>query len=369
MPTYSNTFSFCGKIQALKETAKFSPISRNESSGGFITSRAKFKVVAGDGNELIVEAIGCKWNDDKKNSIKTIAKKKENESKGERISIDWFNRFDDSEIDKVAGWKLYVFDEGISSEREKLKTTDKAKYDESLRLRHRFISNWDFEQTIESNLKNNLFGDDLYSVSGDISVSYNEKTGNYYTSYVVNKICKVANDADTRSNVTVDFYFTHGCTDVNEEDGITTVHGYISFYDNFTKKNWFSPFDLTLKIGQPAYDGFMKMFGSVAKNSVRHVTLNCTREYGADMKEITMADLDADVVELIEAGMMTLEDAQRDMGGQIVGKKHDNVVIVKLGRSTNESGKVRGPEDSAYTVDDLEMKPHKDEDDDIDMFG
>ena len=98
-----NQFVFVGKIQGIKDSESFHPVEKKTFDSGWNMTTVKFNCISGT-NRIMCLVQGGKWNDDKKNVVKTIAKTVTNEdgsvTRGEKIEIPWSKRFDEKEIEK-----------------------------------------------------------------------------------------------------------------------------------------------------------------------------------------------------------------------------------------------------------------------------
>ena len=166
-------FNFTGKIALGKDSEKFHPIERKEFSSGWMNTTVRFNCVSGT-NRILCMTQGGKWKDDKKNTVKTFGKSTTdangNVTKGTAIEIPWAKRFDQDQIDKVAGFKKFVVDTGDYKMRYKLQdlveafkngtVTDEkieeigidnlddavAALEKSHAKRKEFVAEWDFAE-------------------------------------------------------------------------------------------------------------------------------------------------------------------------------------------------------------------------------
>ena len=168
-----NQFTFIGKIQGIKDSDKFHPVERKKFNSGWQNLTVKFNVMSNTNRILCMVQGGC-WTDEKKNVVKTFSKSVTNEdgsvTKGEPIEISWAKRFDEKEINKVAGFRKFVVDLGDVQMRYALQDAVKAFEDgeitdeliektgcntleeakealeKSMARRHVFLSEWDFAE-------------------------------------------------------------------------------------------------------------------------------------------------------------------------------------------------------------------------------
>ena len=124
-----NQFTFVGKIQNIKDSESFHPVEKRTFDSGWSMTTVRFNCISGT-NRVMCVAQGGKWNDDKKNVVKTFSKAVTNEdgsvTKGEKIDIPWAKRFDEKEIEKVAGYRKFVVDLGDAQMRYALQNAVNA---------------------------------------------------------------------------------------------------------------------------------------------------------------------------------------------------------------------------------------------------
>ena len=371
-----NTFSFVGKIVPVKETEKFKAYTETKYDSGWVSQKLKFNVIAGDDRHF-VEINAGKWASDAKNSVIKTMSKAEEGKKSKPIDIPWAKRNDPEEIAKVAGYRVFTIDTDNYEHRQELeKSGDDAALETSKKKRRHFLAGVDFCEYARKVVNSDKIKDMMFRVSGNIVVNYSSKNDQYYTTYEVTKIYRTSDNAEPLSEVNVDFYFAEGAVDSEDynEKGKAIVSGYSMFWDSMTKKNWFHPLSLVIagstdEAGKKRLAGFQKMFDKFESDEVRKVSLVCQKIDGAQRVDIKYEDLPEDVRDNIDFGLISLEDAIKDAGGQMYGEAVKELRIVKLGR-----GSSRGAESTVYTVDNLTEKPHLEEkvetiDDSFDLFA
>lgn len=373
----ANQFSFVGKIVPVKDTDKFKGYTETKYDSGWVNQKLRFNVIAGDDRHF-VEINAGKWDNDAKNSvIKTMSKAEEGKP-SKLIEIPWAKRNDPEEIAKVAGYRVFTIDTDNYEHRQELeKSGDDAALELSKKKRKHFLAGVDFCEYARKVVNSDKIKDMTFRVSGNIVVNYGSKNDQYYTTYEVTKIYRTADNAEPLSEVNLDFYFAEGAVDSEDynETGKAHVSGYSMFWDGMTKKNWFYPVNLVIaggtdEAGKKRLAGFQKMFDKFESDEVRKVSLVCQKIDGAQRVDIKYEDLPEDVRENIDFGLITLEDAIKDAGGQMYGDAIRELRIVKLGR-----GSSKGSETTIYTEHNLSEKPHLEEkteevdDSDFDLFA
>lgn len=359
----ANQFSFYGKIVPIKATEKFAPIDRKNFQSGWTNTTCKFNVISGT-NRIMCMTQGGKWIDDAKNVIKTTGQKPENGGKRETVTIHWDKRFDQDQIDKVAGFRHFVVDledRNIRNNLNKLvkafaegtvtdemineygyDTAEKAKeaLDKANKRRHVFINAWDFAEYMTKVVTSEKIKDKIFRISGNQEIQY--ANGRFYTNYVVNRVELMPN-ADVDTNMIVDFYFADDC--VSENDGVGYLNGWSTYFDSSLKKNGFYPVSVAIRNEKDIKLAKKKFV--VGESEIATVGLSVNVIDGADRVEITMDDLDDDTKEEIEAGWMTFEEVVREMGGNKIGERMTELRFAGLNPRKNKV------EDTTYSVEDM----------------
>lgn len=382
-----NQITFVGRIQAIKDSEKFHPVERKTFDSGWSMTTVKFNCISGT-NRIMCITQGGKWNDDKKNVVKTIAKTVTNKdgsvTKGEKIDIPWSKRFDEKEIEKVAGYRKFVVDLGDAQMRYALQNavkafengeiTDeliaktgcntieeaKAALEKSVARKHVFLSEWDFANFMTKVVASDKIKNTLFRISGYQEAQYNAEKGRFYVNYRVNRV-DIANEGlDEVTDLSVDFYFGKNCVDDEDfdETGKGFINGYTTYWDSMMKKNGFMP--MTFVVRDKAKLRVMKKRLAVDDDEIKNVGLVGEVIQGASMSAITYDDLSDEDKEDIDAGLVTLEELTAAMGGQKAGEKITEI------RLKGFNARKKTVEDTTYTIDDMNpaMAENNVEDDD-----
>lgn len=392
-----NTFNFTAKIVSIKDTEKFHPIEKRTFKTGWENLTVRFNCLSGT-NRVMAMTQGGKWQNDSKNVIKTFSKsvtdKNGNVTKGSSIEIPWSKRFDEDQINKVAGFKKFTCDTGDTTMRykvqnlikafEKKTVTDemmdeigiyniddaKAALEKSLAKKKVFLSEWDFAEHMAKVVTSDKFKDKQFYISGNYEVSYNADKNRFYTNYHVNRVILAPDDAVPNTEMKIDFYFGENAWDDSqyEETGKCYVNGWISYYDNALKKNGFKDITVVVKEDEKKTAGFKRKF--IADDNIKQIGLTLKVIEGTEIVELTMDMLDEETREDIECGLMDFEEVKRQLGGRVAGDRVSELRFVGLTPSKNT------PQDTAYAVEDMhaakadEVKNSlfDDDDDDEDLF-
>jgi hypothetical protein len=368
-------FNFTGKIALGKDSEKFHPIERKEFSSNWMNTTVKFNCVSGT-NRVLCMTQGGKWKDDKKNVVKTFGKSTTdangNVIKGTAIEIPWAKRFDQDQIDKVAGFKKFVVDTGDYKMRYKLQNlvtafekgtvTDemiaeteidnlddaKTALEKSQAKRKEFVAEWDFAEYMIKVAQSDKMKDKLFNISGTYEVSYNADKDRFYTNYHVNRVTLAAEDAEPKTEMKIDFYYGEGAWDDStyDETGKCFVNGWVDYYDSNLKKTGFKPTVVVVREDdEKKRKGFKRKF--VCDEEIKQIGLTLSVIEGAEVIELTMDMLDEETREDIECGLLDFEDVKRELGGRAIGDRVSELRFVELTAKKNK------PQDTVYSVDDM----------------
>ena len=99
-----NTFTFYGKIRKLKENGY------TEYTGeGWTIKQLQFQMICGN-NVHYAKIKSFVWDDASKRVAQVFGKDKGPDNKSVKLNISWDDRFDQAQIDKVAGFSLFEVD-------------------------------------------------------------------------------------------------------------------------------------------------------------------------------------------------------------------------------------------------------------------
>ena len=344
------SFNFIGYLKPIKDTEKFKGFSTTAYDSGWMTEKLRFNVIAGD-NRHLVEINAGRWKNEDKNIIYAFSKAS-GDNKSKPIQIPWSKRNDPEVIDGVAGWKVFTVDTDTFSNRKTLEESgDIEAFEASKKKRKHFLTATEFCEFANKLVNSEKVKDWKFRIKGNINYTYSAKNGQYYATYEVNNIYRVADDTEPMSEIIMDFYFAEDAMYRGnfEETGKATVSGYTMFYDNNTKRNWFCPVTLAVR---DKVDGWEYTFNEFENDEVRKIGLILSKIDGAQKVDITYDDLSDKVKANVDRGMITLERAIRDAGGQAYGDRIQELRIIDFGR-----GYTGGSETTVYTTEQLNLKP------------
>ena len=390
----SNVFNFTGKISLPKETEKFKPIEKREFQSGWCNNTIKFNVISNT-NRVLVMCQGGKWTNDSKNSVRTFGKSTTDENgnvtKGVSIEIPWDKRLDKAEIEKVAGFKKFIVDTGDYKERYKLQdlvkafengsVTDeqmeelgietlesaKAALEKSQAKRREFISEWDFAEFVAKLVSSDKYKNALFNISGNYETQYSADKERFYTNYHVNRITLAAEDAEPKTEMKVDFYYSDDAWDDSnlEETGRVMVNGWFSYYDSSLKKNGFQNVAVAIREDNEKKRNALKRKFTV-EDGIKQIGLTLSVIEGAEVIELDISMVDDETREDIEMGLLDWETVKRELGGRAIGDRISELRFAELTPKKNVA------QDTVYTLEDMcpakEDVVEDDEEDVADIF-
>ena len=360
-----NQFVIYGKISPIRETEKFKPIDRNTyESSKWTNTNVRFNVISNT-NRIMCMTQGGKYIDDAKNVVKTFGKDPDANGKRPMIEIPWAKRFDQDQIDKVAGFRHFVVDLDNRVTRsnlvnlvkafEKGEVTDeminetgydtleaaKEALDKSNKRRRVFVTEWDFAEYMAKVVVSDKIKGKIFRITGTQEIQYSK--GKFYSNYKVNRV-ELASDAEMSAAMNMDFFFADDCIDV--DDGIARINGWSTYYDSNLKKSGFFPVCIVSRGGDKEIKGLKRKL-SVGESEIANVGLVVNIIDGADIVPITYDDLSEEEKADIDDGFITLEEIKKTMNGGKVGDR-----ITEL-RYAGLNPRKRTIEATTYTVEDM----------------
>ena len=371
----ANNFSFVGKIALGRDSEKFHPIERKDFSSGWTNTTVRFNCVSGT-NRVLCMTQGGKWSNDSKNSVKTFGKSTTDANgkvtKGEKIEIPWNKRFDQDEIEKVAGFRKFVVDTGDYKMRYKLQdlvkafesgnvtdeqieefgvaTLDDAKLalEKSQAKRKEFLSEWDFAEYMIKVCQSDKLKNKLFNISGNYEVQYSADKDRFYTNYHVNRVTLAEEDAEPKTEMKVDFYFGENAWDDSayEETGKCVVSGWFDYYDNNLKKTGFQNVEIVVRENNDkTLNALKRKF--TCDDEIKQIGLTLSVIEGAERVELTVEMLSEEDRDDLECGLVEWEELKKAYGGSVAGDKTSEL------RYTSLTAKKNVAQDTTYSVDDM----------------
>lgn len=348
------TINFIGKLRKLKENG----YEEQEFSGGLIRKKVRFQMICGDSVQWL-EAVALVWKDEKKNKIYTI-KSVEN-GKDEKIEVKWSDRFSESIVNSVAGYKKWVIDTDTFAHRKELEEGGlDEELEKSKKKRKEFLHAADFIDYLVKILDNEKSKDMVFRVTGSVDFSYSENKGQYYRTFTPQKITRVPDDTKQICEGSMKVYFSENAVDetMTDETGDIAFNGYVQNYFSNIKGNAFVPMSFTINKDAEMADGFKMIFEDVEDERVMELGVVVDFINGSQQVNITEDMLTDKQRKMIAMKMTTFEKIKRELGDTVRGDRVTKTELKELMR-----GYSNGSESTAFEISDLIRKPVKQEED------
>ena len=346
------TINFIGKLRKLKENG----YEEQEFSGGLIRKKVRFQMICGD-NVQWLEATALVWKDEKKNKIYTI-KAVEN-GKDTKTEVKWNERFDESVVNSIVGYKKWVVDTDTFAHRKELEESgDNEGLEKSKKKRKEFLHAADFIDYLVKVLDSEKSKDMVFRVTGSLDFTYSESKGLYYRTFTPQKITRVPDNTKQICEGSMKVYFSENAVDdtMADETGDIIFNGYIQNYFSNIKGNAFVPMSFTINKDAEMAEGFKVIFEDVEDEKV--MELGCVVNFinGSQQINITEDMLSDKQKKMIALKMTTFEKIAEELGGTVRGNRVTKIELKELMR-----GYSGGAEDTTFEVSDLICKPVKQE--------
>ena len=353
------TINMIGKLRKLKENG----YEEQEFSGGLIRKKVRFQMICGD-NVQWLEATALVWKDDKKNKIYTV-KSVEN-GKDEKMEVQWGNRFDESVVSSVAGYKKWVIDTDTFAHRKELEEGGlDEEFEKSRKKRKEFLHAADFIDYLVKVLDSDKSKDMVFRVTGSIDFAYSENKGLYYRTFTPQKITRVPDDTNQICEASMKVYFAENAVDetMTDETGDIMFNGYIQSYFSNIKGNAFVPMSFTINKDAEMAEGFKMIFEDVEDDKVMEVGVVVNLINGSQQVSITEDMLTDKQRKMIAMKMTTFDKIKKELGDTVRGDRVTKTELKELMR-----GYSGGAVETAYEISDLIRKPVKQEEP-VDIFS
>lgn len=293
----ANTFEFTGTLIRPKETEKFKTYEESDKKKDFQSRKLKFNVKT-DVNRALCEIFGGYSKKDM--VVNTFKKNNVEGEKDEQVKIPWKKRMDKEIVDQTPEYKKFVIVLGEETRME-------------------FISAFDFAENMKSILDMEEYKEKTFKVTGQINrKNYN---GKIYTTYAPQRVYLVDDEEEKTSIGTTEFHFGEGAVeDMYEEAQKLFIAGYTREYDSATKKQVGVRMDIEVdlsnvneKLKEKVYNKYLEMF-SCKDEEFQKIGLKTVIVKGIAKVEFDVEKLDEETKELIELGMMSIEEIKKEMG-------------------------------------------------------
>lgn len=375
-----NTFDFVARLSMPKETEKFKVYTKTKSDSGWVNEELKLNAKISDSSELI--SIKDGYFDKANYELKKqgVGKKKDDGSfeKGADVKFAWKSRTNQAIIDKIANYQKFTLDLSNNKERydlnktiEKLSddaVTDEAieqakntyeiikdkedvkeiieilktEYDRLLSLKKEYLSRIDMIPDLKKLINTPEGTNTIFHITGDYEFS--EWNGKVYQRFSVRRIEKATEEQSKKLKLkgTLDVYFKSDSLDSSAFDMTKKyiLNVFTKTYDSQLKKDIYVPvqliadaskLDLTKEKHQKLINGIIKPFNFDNKdeNIIYQLPFNVKFANGSEKIELTYDDLTDVVKEYVDDGIMTLEEAIIELGGDKFGDRVNEIRLLK----------------------------------------
>jgi hypothetical protein len=326
----ANSFQFIGKISRRKENS----FVEKKFDSGWLINELNLIMTCGD-NVQFLRASGGMWDEKHSNKNSVMTYKYNENGKDEPITVAWADRFDKNIIDSIANYRTYSVDTETKEAREEIKNSgDEAAIEKSNKKHKIFITAIDFVQWLNRVTSDEKTKDWVWKVTGDVEYSYSN--GQFYRNFVPRRVYHVDPKTEQQCVGTIKTFYSEDCIEETDNDFIFNV--YTQYYDSQYKKNCFCDIPLVIDKNHEKAKGLKRQYSKAEDDAVRELSVNVQYINGAQKVEISMEHLSDTQLEMIEDGLVTLEEIQRDMGGSVYGDKKTEIRITDLARGYVSSG-------------------------------
>ena len=351
--------NFIGKLRKLKENG----YTEQEFSGGLIKKRLRCQMICGD-NVQWLEAVALVWKDENKNKIYTM--KHVEDGQDAKLEVKWSDRFNEDIVNSVAGYKKFVIDTDTFAHRKSLEEEGlDEELEKSKKKRKEFLHASDFIDYLRKILDNEKSKEMVFRVTGNMDFSYSEKQDTYYRTFTPQKITRVPDETKQICEGSMKVYFSENAVDntMIDETGDIIFNAYTQSYFSNIKGNAFVPMSFKISKDAPKAKGFVKLFNKAEDDGVKELGVTVDFINGAKRVEISEDMLSDEQREMIDMGMVTMDEIRAELGGSVFG---DRVSEIRLsGLMKGYSG---GVQDTVIEQSDLVKKPVKQEEV-VDIFA
>lgn len=383
-----NTFDFVCNLSAIKETEKFKPYEHRTFDSGWQNRSLKFNAIAG-ANRIMLEIRGGCFVDGHNKVYTFKSVEKDGKRSVEKMEVNWRDRLDPNIVSQVASFRKFIVDLAEPGLRPKLMRiknefnegtiTDETiefmnglgiysedelneKLDKVNKKRYEFISEWDFAEAVNKLIHNDKIKNTKFVVRGNVEIDENtDKDGNrnFYTHYIPTSIRIASDDKEIKSKATFDLFFGRGAVDDNDFDknGTYHVNAYTFNYDSRRKRQIACPVMVDICTGinekRDKIAAILKRNFTVSRNDKPYKELGVIVDVidGAEVVPLTADTLSDNEREMLELGVMTMEEIQKERGSVSYGDRVRKYVVDGFAKGWMQSGS----KDTAYTDDDMSI--------------
>lgn len=337
----NNTFTFVGKLGIGKKSEKFNPYVEAESKGGWVSRKLIFNVK----NPINFASCEIYGGYSKKNPVVYGFTKGKDGEKGVAVQIPFSERLDEKHVENMAEFKKFVIVLGKD-------------------VRNEFISEYDFAESLKTIIGLEMYKDATFKVVGNVVRS--EYNGKFYTKYQPTRIYLIEEEEDKVpvSEGILEFHFGNDAiTDEFEESKKIFLSGYTRDYDGSRKKDIGIPVKgleidfsgIEEKKASRAYKKYLEIFQNNNEDEeFNKIGLKVKIIKGTEEKPFDESMLDEEQLELIEMGLLDIEDVKKEMGFGF-GPKVEAIKVVGLARGYSKGAKSASLYLDDYLLEDADV--------------
>ena len=342
-----SSFNFVGKLRSVKEG--YSTETYNSS----IVNRLSFRMVCGNDTHFLRSNA---WD----NTGKVL---KVRNRDNQPVDVPWDSRYDEEILKTISHFSTYSID--MDPEGEPVP-------EGQTRKKLTFLDQNEFIQNLRKLLDSDKYKNRYFRVRGEIERNYGIAKNAYYTEFKPRFITIMPEGySEGSSNARIECYYTNDdIVEPMEKGDDLVLKFHERFYNRADKKYYFAPVTLIAKEGYkfatdalvkwlkkaPATDeiGTTEVVGGKGAN-VKQCALMVEVRDGARPEGVqTLDQASEDTQWLVKAGLCTEEEVTNELNSNTVyGDRVTENVITGIAQGYL----LKGPEATAYTVEDLTTAP------------
>lgn len=258
--------------------------------------------------------------------------------KGERIEVDWDDRFDEKIIEKVPNWAKTI-----------IKIDDETK---------EFLSDWD----AIIYLRDHYDEYDGKKITASIKWDKNVYNGEARDQFTITAVYPTKDEVKEKLGMRSQFFWNKDSIDDADwdSDKILRINGYIKSYDRDEKKDLFFPQTLTLNCNKIDFDNehqkaivdYRLKYLKTKSSTFQECKMDCAFVIGAEKKDDDEFDesmLTDNQKEQVALGLKTVDDFRT--GGTVYGEFKTELRLIDFDFTGDYAD---GPIDSGLTQEELE---------------
>lgn len=198
----------------------------------------------------------------------------------------------------------------------------KKAYKQSLSKRKSFLSQWDYIDAVLEAFENNEFKEGNFRINGRININHGEKYD--FVDYIPYSITSTSDEISEPATARVNVFFDQNA--LMETDEGFQLNGFLEYWykspvnDKGSKQ--YSPYSIMIPLDtvkpeliDKVKNKYRSIFHIDSPSEVRELGLIVDMVNGSVKKKLTIDDLDEEQRELVEFGLLDLQEALDYLGG------------------------------------------------------